>query len=114
MSDLKRAILEIQDKKIEKVTVPEWIGIDVYVRSVNAHDGLLVSDKINDASDPDRFAWIAACVMCDADGVQIFDPTDPEDIKGLSGRSIKALITVVNAAADLNALDASEEEAEKN
>lgn len=95
-------ILGNEDRKIEKVAVPEWGG-DVYVRSLSLEESLALNDKVEAVARNDmplQMALQAAAFLCDENGVQLI--TSDEDIAKLKGRRLPAIVRISKAGNALN------------
>ena len=106
----KAQIFEVQDVKIEKVTIPEWNG-HVFVRSMTSRE----RDDWETGYSKDKSnmrATFAARTVCDEAGGLIFTDGDIED---LGRRSASALSRIFDVASRLNGYGKQDiEELEKN
>lgn len=107
------AILNVSDKRVQKVAVPEWGG-DVCVRVLSGAE----RDRFEYSLQPDKFgrkpgmesfrARFAALVLCDEQGERLFKD---QDIPALAAKSAPALDRVVEAALTLNAMTGADVQA---
>lgn len=106
--DLKAAILEGDDKKLEKVPVPEWPDADghLYVRVMEGWErddfdsrcaeGRTIKSRLQNIR-----ARVAVRTLCDKDGAKVF--TEAE-IGVLTKRSSVALDRIFDVACALNGI----------
>lgn len=74
--------------KTEYVDVPEWgEGACVLVREMNSVEAL----TINSFNEPDQNARIAAMVLVNEDGSQMYDYKNPDDIQELARQNADAI-----------------------
>ena len=105
----KDAILAIDDRRIEKVEVPEWGG-HVYVRSLSGKErdefesSTVRTNKKGQREDNlENFrARFVALTMVDQDGAKLF--TNRHEIAALGAKSAAALQRVFNKGQELNGL----------
>lgn len=115
MSLDKAAIFAANDRKIEKVNVPEWGG-DVYVRVMGGKDKDRFDTTFVSANGKANLANIrarlAVLTVCDANGQYLFDEGDAER---LGDKSAVALDRIFEVARRLNGIGDSEiEDVAKN
>lgn len=113
----KETILTADDLPRVKVVVPEWGGLEVYVRTMTGAE----RDRWEIETVPARQkakdhtnirAMIAALTLCDEHGNLLFTQ---DDVEALGRKSAAALDRVVEAASKLNRFtDKDVEELEKN
>jgi hypothetical protein len=104
----RKAILEADDAKMERVEVPEWNGF-VFVRTMNGVERGRFEEETYYAKSADGKPDIArgkqrVCVYtcCDAEGNRLF--TEPGDIDKLGARDGSAINRIFDAAARINHL----------
>lgn len=99
-------ILKVDDKRLEMVEVPEWAGT-VYIRTMTAaeRDAFeqefvdLRQGKTKAGTVANVRAKFAARILCDANGVRLFED---KDIAELGRKSAAALDRVFDAGMRLN------------
>lgn len=103
------AIIQADDRKMERVDVPEWGG-HVFVRSLTGRERDAFEADINKPSrkgkgennfDNFRAKFVALC-MVDEDGQQLFKTR--QEIAMLGSKSVAALQRVFNKAQELNGM----------
>ena len=125
MQDLRKYILEYNDLPVKEVKVPEWGGITLYVRAMNAQErdsfmfskwankGNKDSDKIEtqDIMNNITASTLARVICSDCEGTQrVFND---EDIITLGKKSAAALERLHNGFKVINGI-LEEEDLEKN
>lgn len=107
-------ILSVDDRKIERVAVPEWGG-DVCVRVMSGAERDSFESQMlarKGGADVSIRAPLAAVTLCDEAGRRLFTPAD---VEALGEKSGTALDRVFNAAIRINAMGKADVEAlEKN
>ena len=112
----KKDILECTDRKVEKVSVPEWGG-ELFVRSMTGHEraewsrkceGCYVQGVLVDWSSLQTRLLIST--VCDAEGKLLFED---KDAPVLAQRNAAVLSRVFTAASKLNGLMSAEVDAAK-
>lgn len=117
----RASILAIRDLPVERLEVPEWPGIDTYVRGLTGgqraeYFNALV--EIGEDGKPrpkagDNNALLAFFGLCDADGVPLFE--DRADIELLKQKNASAIDRIARAVQRLSGLGAgAAEEAQGN
>lgn len=131
IEDLKNHILGYDDLPVVKVTIPEWGGIDLYVRAMNGYerDSFMYSkwqarqendeDNANDDVGTDLMNNITAStlarVICsDPEGKNRVFSDDEEEILALGRKSAAALNRLNDAFKQVNGDLVDDEEMEKN
>ena len=96
----KKAILELNDIRIEKVHVPEWKG-DIYIKEMtgNERDSFALAHRVMDKTKSSIGALYAVFTVVDKDGNLLFSEAD---ISSLSKKSGKALDRIFDKAEELN------------
>lgn len=114
---IRDKIKNADDKKREKVLVPEWGGVEVYVTTMSAaskerFESMFV-DSNGKRKDVDTVLSMLAVLTCETeDGEKLFAPGDEEWLKE---KSAAALTRITNAAQKLNVItDTEVEELAKN
>lgn len=114
---LRDKIKKSNDKKREKVVIPEWGGIEIYVATMTAaakerFEGMFV-DENGKRKDVDSIRAALAVLTCETeDGKMLFEPGDEDWLKE---KSASALTKLSNAAQSLNVMtDGEVEELAKN
>ena len=99
-------ILEIDDRPMDSVIVPDWNGAEIHVRKMSAVERAAYDWKwatLNDASEKDRIWQIKVmCVVlcaCNEDGERLF--TD-EQFDAVSKKSADAIDLIFAKADKLN------------
>jgi hypothetical protein len=105
----REQILSSQDRKIQKVTVPEWGG-DVYVRSLSGaerdqfEEGNLIREKDRkrgfvslDIRIQDAKTRLVALSVCDEAGTRLFSDADVEALSKKNSAAIARLSGVASA-----------------
>ena len=95
----KKDIKDAEDKKTEKIDVPEWGGI-VFVRTLTGRERDIIESSIYQASKDNRTsddvrARLVASAAVDGDGKRLFTE---KDISWLNEKSAVALNRVADAA----------------
>ncbi len=112
----KDAILAADDKKLEKLDVPEWDGC-VYIRTMtgterDAFEAAFVSKNGTTNNFQNIRARLASLTVCDEDGKRLFADTD---VLAVGQKSAAALDRVFGVAMRMNGLRPEDvEELEKN
>ena len=112
--NLHDTILAADDLPREKIEVPEWPGVELYVRTMSGVELARLQDVYANAKSSlaDKTATLAVLTLCDAAGTRIFSD---EDTAAVAGKSGKALQRVAEVAHRLNALtEAEAKDIEKN
>jgi hypothetical protein len=104
----RSAILGADDLPIEMVDIPEWGG-SVYVRALTGAERDQLERMIS--KDSVSRAAIAALVMVDSEGKQLFSQ---KDVAALADKHGSALERVVNAALAFNSMTEDAIEAGKD
>jgi hypothetical protein len=105
---LKDDIAAADDIKIVPVDVPEWPGVKVFVRTIDApHLNAFIRAK-----EPSSLDELAAVYICEADGSPVFKDGKELSKLGKSGKAIRRIVEAGNAL-NLMTKEAREEE-EKN
>lgn len=115
--DLRSAILETVDVTSEKVTIPEWNGIELEIRSLSGKErAALLQDAANNGGKIDLGKMYPDLVILSS-----FDPASGERVFSLADRAAVAdknggaLERIAQVAMRLSGLDeASAKEAEGN
>lgn len=97
------AILQVDDRPVQEVEVPEWsLDGDRVVVLIRKMDGLtwvkLVAVLKGEDDDSRIRAQTCAACLVDEKGELLFEPGNEDDINLLLGRSHDALLRVSNAA----------------
>jgi len=116
MTDLREQIRNLPDKEVKEIIVPEWMGVKVYVCTLNGRQREVLEKRLTEPSeDPDLRAYICATGLCDDKGVMLYDPESKEDLEELNARSCSALNFVAEEFMKLNKMQGDDiEELEKN
>ncbi len=105
MTDLRTQILEVKDVKISKIDVPQWPGVDVYIKQWTAKEQDVYAkecvDKTGEFEKEYARARLVASALCDEHGTKLF--TD-KDYEVLSGKSVAALDYIITNVNKLNGL----------
>lgn len=115
----RKAILGADDLQTVKVTVPEWGGNDVWVRTMTAAERSDYELSLLDVSGakPQRRLELMKCkllvrCLCDESGKRLFKDGDAA---ALGAKSAKAVDRLTDVAGDLNRVsEADIEELAKN
>jgi hypothetical protein len=118
MSDARDRILKVLDRKIEKVTVPEWGDEAICLKTLSVRERddytMRCMERTKGETTDVRGMREALLVMCivDEDGAHLFSRDDEELLGGKSAEVIDRLYEI---ACKLNGLGEDEvKEAEKN
>jgi hypothetical protein len=111
----KDFILGFDDKKIEKVIVPEWGNAEIFVRSITAKEQDAWSSETakqkKESKANFQASFLVLCI-CDETGKLLFEPKDADS---LGNKSAGALNRIFNVASRLNGLSSDDvKELEKN
>ncbi|WP_022699304.1 hypothetical protein [Euryhalocaulis caribicus] len=110
-ADLRAHILNCEDRKAEKVHIPQW-GVDVWVGVMSVGDRDRFDLNVFLSEDASMRAWLVAMTALDAEGNRIFSD---EDVPALVKKSGAATDPIYVKAVRLNGLEAgAQEEAAKN
>mgnify|MGYP002713187830 CR=1 FL=1 len=109
---LRDTILNADDCKLEKVTVPEW-GCDVFIKVFSGKDREhMLKQQSDTESDSEKQALLLITSICDQDGKKVFTAND---VAALSEKSSHILDMLTSKVLTVNGLNAEAvEEAEKN
>lgn len=116
MSDLRDQILNIKDSRIEKISVPQWPNVEVYIKQWSAEDQDLYSKEClkSDGEFNTEHARVRLVVsaLCDAEGNKLFTN---KDYDALGKKSVAALDHIIKAINELNSITVEKlEEMAKN
>lgn len=109
---LNRESILANKPKTGHVEIPEWgEGASVRIRELGSADAIIIKGL----SGPDQNAKIAARVMIDEEGKQLFDHDNPEDVEFLSRTKAKIIERICLAAMNLSGVTEEQiQEAVKN
>ena len=100
-ANLRHAILAARDFKIAPVVVEAW-DLTVHVRTMSILE-TLAFEQARESSDPSKVvALLLSFVLCDQDGVPVFDQGDPAAVDELCGKDADVLSTIFHAALALS------------
>lgn len=114
MALTKEQLLDVQDREIREVSVPEWGG-SVFVRSLTAGEGLELHQALKALSDNDLKGVLAAqmaAYICDESGKPIFDGA--AEAAPMVDRKSSAFHRVINEALSLNKMGPLSAQKEKS
>ncbi len=117
---LRDKIMQAKDRAAERVTIPEWDNLEVYVRPMSARDRDLWEGselELRKANDDEVLvenmrARLVVRMAVDAEGTLVFSP---EDAEALGEKSAAAVSRIYDVATRLNGLTIADvAELEKN
>lgn len=99
MSNLRDTILRTDDTQRDTVTIPEWGGIELEVRSMTGKERARFLESFTD--DQGRVQWeqlypsliIATCFDPES-GERVFLPDDHDELNGKSGAALERIAKV--------------------
>ncbi len=102
-------VLGVDDIKIVKVDMPEWLAGYVYVKGMNGLEREEFEEFYrDDTNGPINIrAKLAAMTICDEDGTLLFSMEDAEE---LGKKSASALVRIFDVSRGLNGLGDQENE----
>ncbi len=114
MSELKNRILSRRDLERVPVDVPGWPpGLHVRLMTGRERDRATRVCE-SDRPDSEKMAYVIATCLVDPEGVNLFDPENPEDLAALLDTSFRTLKILWDAIVEHNKLDQSKEGLAKN
>ena len=91
------AVLAATAEKPFPVKVKGWEGF--YAMPQTAAEFEFVKDRVEE-NEKDALARAAAQILCDENGVRLFDPKNADDLAALNAQSSKRLLDLVNSLVD--------------
>jgi hypothetical protein len=114
---IREQILNAQDLKREKVSVPEWSGVKIFVRTMTGAERAIFEDELiadgKSANVKNMREKLCAVTVVDENGNKVF--TEKADVEKLGAKSSLVLDRIFQVAMRLNGISNAEvEELAKN
>lgn len=109
---LKEAIFASSDLLTKVISVPEWGGVKLLLRTTTAEDRIRVALLANERPNAMYDALLLVCVLRGEDGELVFDGT-VDDVNRLSRKSHAVIARIARELGDLNGTTVASVEAEK-
>lgn len=108
-SELRKTILEIDDLEKEIVSVPEWGGLKVEIRSITSKTRSRILQSASRGGELNLERWFPELVVATAHdpetGEKLFEPSDVEALNEKNGNAISRLAEVAQRLAGMMEAD---------